>query len=296
MILGGLEPAQDKQEAQPEDFSLDHPDKSGGDWCGDNPGQLREPSGDWSRSLDQPERTGSDWPSKGSPENWGLSYETDNPHQAMESKENSPAVPGTDRNLTEARSSERDMTDTPLTERTSPESQGDERSSVSNIQSTEELEEDPESSEETWRQVRTRKSTNGSDDSEVKRNLLEENADSKSGGRPSRYFHDWFDSENNNSESNPKPDKLDELSKNWEQQKPIKTEGQDKHSKKTEKCKKKQPVRPTRFREVMTLISMAGPSETVSRHKHLKVPTAVKFGNRSNIPHGMKFTAGSKAC
>ena len=45
----------------------------------------------------------------------------------------------------------------------------------------------------------------------------------------------------------------------------------------------------------MTLISMAGPSETVSRHKHLKVPTAVKFGNGSNIPHGIKFTAGSRA-
>ena len=45
----------------------------------------------------------------------------------------------------------------------------------------------------------------------------------------------------------------------------------------------------------MTSISMAGPSKTVSRHKRLKVPTAVKFGNGSNIPHGMKFTAGSGA-
>ena len=65
--------------------------------------------------------------------------------------------------------------------------------------------------------------------------------------------------------------------------------------KKNEKRKKKQLVRPTGFRDVMMLISMAGLSETVSRHKCLKVPTAVKFGNGSNIPHGMKFTAGSRA-
>ena len=216
-IPGGLEPAQDEREAQPEDSSLDHPDKSGGNWHGDDPGQLGEPSGDWSRSLDQPERTGSDRPSKDSPEDQGLSYEMDNPHQVMELEENSPAVPGTDRNSIEARSSQRDMTDSPLTERTLPESQGDERSSVSNVQGTEELEEDPESSEGTWRQVRTRKSTNGSDDSEVERNLLEENADSKSRGRPSRYFQDWFDSKNNKSGSNPEPDELDEPSKNREQ-------------------------------------------------------------------------------
>ena len=88
---------------------------------------------------------------------------------------------------------------------------------MSNVQGMEELEEDPEPSEGTWRQVRTRESTNGSDDSEVERNLLEENADSKSGGCPSRYFHNWFDSENNKSGSDPKPDELNELSKNWEQ-------------------------------------------------------------------------------
>ena len=215
-IPGGLEPAQDEREAQPEDSSLDHPDKSGGDWHGDDPGQLGEPSGDRSRSLDQPERTGSDRPSKDSPEDRGLSYETDNPRQATESKENSSAVLGMDRNSTEARSLERDTTNAPSTERTSLESQGDERSPASNAQGTEELEEDPESSEGTWRQVRTRKSTNGLDDSEVERNLLEENADSESGGRPSRYFHDWFDSKKNKSGSNPKPDELDEPSKNQE--------------------------------------------------------------------------------
>ena len=64
---------------------------------------------------------------------------------------------------------------------------------------------------------------------------------------------------------------------------------------KNEKRKKKQPVRPTGFRDVMMLISMAGPSEKVSRHKRLKVLKAVKFGNGSNIPHGMKFTTGSRA-
>ena len=200
-----------------------------------------------------------------------------------------------DRNSTEARSLERDTTNAPLTERMLPELQGDERSPASNAQGTEELEEDPESSEGTWRQVQIRKSTNGSDDSEVKRNLLEENVDSKSGGRPGRYFHDWFNSKNNKSGSDPEPDELDELSKNREQRKPVKTEGWDGRSEKNERRKKKQPVRPTGFRDVMTSISMAGPSETVSRHERLKVPTAVKFGNGSNIPHGMKFTAGSRA-
>ena len=257
MILGGLEPAQDKREAQPEDSSLDHPDKSGGDRRGDDPGQLGEPSGDRSRSLDQPERTGSDWPSKDSLEDRGLSYETDNLCQATESEENSSAVPGTNRNSTEARSLERDMTNAPLTERTSPESQGDERSPASNAQGTEELEEDPESSEGTWRQVRTWRSTNGLNDSEVERNLLEENADSESGGRPSRYFHDWFNSENNKSGSDPEPDELNEPSKNQERQKPVKTEGQDRCSGKNERCKKKRPVRTTGFRDVMTSISMA---------------------------------------
>ena len=90
-IPGGLEPAQDEREAQPEDSSLDHPDKSGGDRCGDNPGQLGEPSGDQSRSLDQPERMGGDRQPRGSPEDQGLSYETDDPCQATESKEDSPA-------------------------------------------------------------------------------------------------------------------------------------------------------------------------------------------------------------
>ena len=149
MIPGGLEPAQDKREAQPKDPSLDHPDKSVSDRRGDNPGQLGEPSSDQSRSLDQPERTGSDWPYKDSPEDQGLSYEMDNPCQATELKENSPAVSGMDRNSTRARSSERDTTDMLSTKRTSPESQGDERSSALNVQGTEELEKDPESSEGT---------------------------------------------------------------------------------------------------------------------------------------------------
>ena len=160
---------------------------------------------------------GSDWPSKDSPEDWGLSYEMNNPRQEMELEENSPAVLRTDRNLSEARLSERDMTDVPSTERMLPESQGDERSSALNVQGTEELEEDPESSEGTWRQVWTWKSTNGLDDLKVERNLLEEDTDSESGGRPSRYFHNWFDSKNNKSRSDPKPDELDEPSKNWEQ-------------------------------------------------------------------------------
>ena len=244
-IPGGLEPAQDEREAQPKDSSLDHPDKSGGDRHGDDPGQLGEPSGDWSRSLDQPERMGSDRPSKDSPEDRGLSYEMDNPRQATELEENSLAVPETDRNSTEARSLERDTTNAPSTERMSPESQGDERSPASNAQGTEELEEDPESSEGTWRQVQTRKSTNGSDDLEVERNLLEENTDSESGGHPSRYFHDWFNSENNKSGSDPEPDELDEPGKNQEQWKPVKTEGRDGRSEKNERRKKKQPVRPT---------------------------------------------------
>ena len=59
-----------------------------------------------------------DWPSRGDPRDWGLSCETDNPPQAMESNENSPPVPGIDRNLTEVRLSEKNTTNAPSTERT----------------------------------------------------------------------------------------------------------------------------------------------------------------------------------
>ena len=199
-IPGGLEPAQDKREAHPKDSGLDHPDRSGGDWHGDDPGQLGEPSGDWSRSLDQPERTGGDWQSRGGPEDRGLSYETDDPRQAAESKGDLPAVPEANQNSTESRSSERDSTESrssakdsanePSTERTSTGLQASERSStlVSNGPSMEEPEVDSKSSEGTWRQVRTQGSRNRSDDLEVERNLLEENSDSESRGRPSRDF------------------------------------------------------------------------------------------------------------
>ena len=227
-IPGGLEPAQDKQEAQPKDSSLDHPDKSGDDQCGDDPGQLGEPSGDQSRSLDQPERTGGDWQSRGGPEDWGLSYETDDPHRATESKGDSPAVPETDCNLTESRSSERDSTNEPSTERTSTGPQASEGSSTSmlNAPNTEEPEEGSESSEGTWRQVQTQGSRNRLDDSEVERNLLERNSDSKSGGCPSRYFQDWFNSKDNKGKNDLNSNEPNEPEVSQEQWKPIETGSQ----------------------------------------------------------------------
>ena len=202
-IPGGLELAQDEWEAQPEDTSLDHSDISGGDWCGDNPGQLGEPSGDQSRSLDQPKRTGSDWPSRGGPEDQGLSYEMVDPCQATELKEDSPAVPGTNWDSTKSRLSERGSTNKPSTKRTSLGPQASKRSStsVSNVPSTEEPEVGSKSSEGTWRQVWTQGSRNRLDDSEVKRDLLKGNSDSESRGHPSRYFWDWFNSKDNKGEN-----------------------------------------------------------------------------------------------
>ena len=307
LIPGGLEPAQDEREAQPEDSGLDHPDRSGGDRRGDNPGQLGEPSGDRSRSLDQPKRTGGDRQSRGGPEDRGLSYETDDPYQAAESKRDLPAVPEANQNSTESRSSERDSTesrssvkdstDEPSTERTSTGPQASERSStlVSNGPSTEEPEVDSESSEGTWRHVWTQGSRNRLDDSEVERNLLEENSDSKSGGRPSRYFRDWFNSEDNKGKNNLNPNEPDEPEENQERRKPIETGSLGGRSRKHEKRRSKQPVRPTGFRNIMTSISMAGPSETVSRNEQPKAPTAVRFGKGNNIPHGMKFAVEGRA-
>ena len=66
-------------------------------------------------------------------------------------------------------------------------------------------------------------------------------------------------------------------------------------SRKHEKHRSKRPVRPTGFRDVMTLISMAGLSETVSRNEQPKAPTAVRFGKGNNIPHGMKFAVEGRA-
>ena len=240
-ILGGLEPAQDEREAQPEDSGLDHPDRSGGDRRGDDPGQLGEPSGDRSRSLDQPERTGGDWQSRGGPEDRGLSYETDDPCQVVELKGDLPAVPEANQNSTKSRSSEKDSTDEPSTERTSTGLQASERSStsVSNGPSTEEPEVDSESSEGTWRQVRTQGSRNRSDNSEVERNLLEENSGSESRGRPSRYFRDWFDSEDNKGENNLNPDEPDEPEENQEWRKPIETGSLEGRSRKHEKRRSK---------------------------------------------------------
>src|ERR1700743_2606165 len=129
-IPGGLEPAQDEREAQPEDSGLDHPDRSGGDRRGDDPGQLGEPSGDRSRSLDQPERTGGDQQSRGGPEDRGLSYETDDPRQAVESKGDLTAAPEVNQNSTESRSSVKDSTGEPSTERTSTGPQASEKSST----------------------------------------------------------------------------------------------------------------------------------------------------------------------
>ena len=152
-----------------------------------------------------------------------------------------------------------------------------------------------ESSEGTWRPVRTQGSRNRSDNSEVERNLLEGNSDSKTGGCPSKYFCDWFNSENNKDEDDLKSNKPNELEESQEQWKPIEMGSQEGHSKKHEKCRSRQPVKPTRFRDVMMSISMAGPSETVSRNEQPKTITAVRFGKGNNIPHGMKFAIVSKA-
>ena len=209
-------------------------------------------------------------------------------------KGDSPAVPETDRNLTESRLLERDSTNELSTERTLTGPQASEGSStlVSNAPNTEEPEEGSESSEETWRQVWTQGSRKRLDDSEVERNLLERNSDSTSGGRPSRYLQDWFNSEDNKSENDLDSNEPDKPEVSQERRKPIKTGSQEGRLKKHEKRESKQPVRPTRFRDIMTSISMAGPSETVSRKKQWKAPTAVRFGKGNNIPHGMKFAVG----
>ena len=166
-------------------------------------------------------------------------------------KEDSLAVPEANRNLTESRLSERDSTesrlsrkdstDEPSMDRTWTGLQASERSStsVSNVPSTEEPEVGSESSKGIWRQVWTQGSRNRWDNSEVERNLLEKNSDSKSGGHPSRYFQDWFDSEDNKGENDLDSNEPDEPEENQEWQKPIGMGSQEGHSKKHEKRRSK---------------------------------------------------------
>ena len=54
------------------------------------------------------------------------------------------------------------------------------------------------------------------------------------------------------------------------------------------------PTQPTGFQDVISLISMAGQANSVSRHEWLVAPTAIRFGRGNNIPHGMKFAAKGK--
>ena len=224
-----------------------------------------------------------------------------------ELKGDSPAVPEANQNSTESRSSERDSTksrssgkdstDEPSTEMISTGSQASERSSTSvlNLLSTEKPEVGSKLSEETWRQVWTQGSRNRSDNSEVERDLLGGNSDSKSGGRPSRYFHDWFNSKGNKYENDLESNQLDEPEENQEWQKPIEMGSQEGCLKKHRKHRSKQLVKPTGFRDIMMSISMAGPGEKVSRNEQPKPRMAIRFGKGNNIPDGMKFAVGREA-
>jgi len=118
----------------------------------------------------------------------------------------------------------------------------------------------------------------------------------------SKYFHQLFEGDNTNGEEDADPAEEGnetreehESGKTSRQKKVVKPKNRRKSLEKCEGRKGKQPVRPAGYRELMSSISKAGQSGTVSRHQLMKKPTAVTFGRgRDNIPHGLTFNAPGK--
>ena len=189
------------------------------------------------------------------------------------------------------------------TEDPEPEGQRLSYASDNDNQLREEIPPPPGGNKWTWKRVRRKRGgqSGHSGASEVEDDLLAMTGsdDNKSN---SKYFHQLFEGDNTNGEEDADPAEEGnetreerESGKTSRQKKVVKPKNRRKSLEKCEGRKGKQPVRPAGYRELMSSISKAGQSGTVSRHQLMKKPTAVTFGRgRDNIPHGLTFNAPGK--
>ena len=185
-------------------------------------------------------------------------------------------VPPTDRMSTKPPPSSRALTEPPPSGRASTE--------LSELTPSE-----SQSSQMTQRPGKGGQESTRSDPDEVEMGLLGDEADSEEEIQPDRYFPEESDGDNKSAVPIENESDAPRKIKKTSRKRPAK-----KAKEKRKKCEGRTPTRPTGFREVISSISMAGQANTVSWHKRLVAPTAVRFGRGNNIPHGMKFAAKGK--